>query len=478
MSDESRKSDLQGGLRTRRQFLREGALGAVGFPLLLGAGKAAFSSSVPEGDGFQPFVIRLDIPPPEDRAGGLIAADLTGDGAMDLLVTIRGHVAAYSGTGKKLWIRQTDVRLSERSEANGLPGHHGPGVQAADVDGDGRIEVLFLTEGGFLHILDGATGREKDRARPPVPQGAERWEHLIVGNLRGRGDRDLILQATNAEGYRMGRFIAAYALDGLDTGPLWETDSYLGCAHGGARIADLDGDGRDEILGATVLSPEGRLLYRLPPYEGHLDAVHPAPVRPDIPGLQIVGLQEGGPEEVFLFNHERLIWRSHHRNQEPQNTAIGEFDPERPGLEMWFRSRYNENQQPWTFDASGNLVREYALSDVAPPGWTVRGVEVVTSIDWTGEPKQLVAGMERHREGDVCIFDAVTGKFLVHIRENADRLYVADVRGDWREELIALNGNELHIYENPAPNPRPDRPRLWEQPHYRRNKMTWNYYSV
>ena len=57
------------------------------------------------------------------------------------------------------------------------------------------------------------------------------------------------------------------------------------------------------------------------------------------------------------------------------------------------------------------------------------------------------------------------------------KLYVADVSGDWREEIIVISGNELHIYENPVANPRPKQPRLWDKQHYRRAKMSWNYYS-
>ncbi|NJL55869.1 hypothetical protein HC928_12265 [bacterium] len=49
--------------------------------------------------------------------------------------------------------------------------------------------------------------------------------------------------------------------------------------------------------------------------------------------------------------------------------------------------------------------------------------------------------------------------------------------GDWREEVVVLNGDRLHIYQNPQPNPQPDRPLLWEQNAYRRSKMTWNYYN-
>jgi len=42
---------------------------------------------------------------------------------------------------------------------------------------------------------------------------------------------------------------------------------------------------------------------------------------------------------------------------------------------------------------------------------------------------------------------------------------VADVTRDWREEIIVLNGGELRIYENPARNPAPARPPLWNQDH-------------
>jgi hypothetical protein len=184
-----------------------------------------------------------------------------------------------------------------------------------------------------------------------------------------------------------------------------------------------------------------------------------------------------GGNRVFLYNHERLIWQTHYKHQEPQNAAIGNFDSIRPGLEVWCRSRYETHQIPFAFDAKGQLLGSYNMDEVAPKGWTIKGVEVIWTIDWTGEPKQLAAAKERHISGDVAIFDPITGSFLQRFEERADRLYVADVSGDWREEIIVLSGNELRIYENADPNPNPDRPPLWNQNHYRRNKMTWNYYS-
>jgi hypothetical protein len=50
-------------------------------------------------------------------------------------------VLKFSG-GAKLWIKKVDICVGGSSESEGLPGHNGPGVAAADVDGDGKCEVV------------------------------------------------------------------------------------------------------------------------------------------------------------------------------------------------------------------------------------------------------------------------------------------------------------------------------------------------
>lgn len=426
-----------------------------------------------------PFVIKMAIPAPQDSAGSLIVADLNGDGRMDYLVTVRGHIGAYDWSGQQLWIMRADVRVGGPSESEGLPGHHAPGVQAGDIDGDRHTELLFLDNDSTLHVVEGATGKERWSVKIPPPNGTQRWEHLAVVNLRGRGDREVVLQATNAQGYRMGRYVAAYALEELrrsNTKPLWQVDNFLACAHNGLRVADINGDGKDEIISGCILGPDGKGLFRLPDVRGHLDSVFVADVRPDLKGMEVVVLEEGA-NRVFLFSVERLIWATDHKRQEPQNAAIGKFDPARRGLQIWCRSRYDTHQKPWVLDSEGNVIADYELSNVAPPDWTEKGVEVIHTIHWEGGDKQYLAAKERHETGDVAVIDAMTGRFIARFPERADRLYVADVAGDWREELIVLAGNELHIYASTAPNPNPNRPRLWTNRVYRRMKAVWNYYS-
>lgn len=457
----------------------------------------------------KPQIIRMDLPVDpsgvDDGAGGLIAADLDNNGNKDFIVTKPGWIAAYKQDGRRLWKKESSIRLTSKSEDQGLPGLHAPGVQGADVDGDGAVEVLFLTGDGILQILRGLDGESKGSFKLEPPKGVANWEHLVVADFRGKGDSDILLQATNAQGYRMGSYLAAYSLEGaVESGRpelLWKRDDFLANAHNGARVADLDGDGKDEVLGGTIVGPEGDIRIRIP-LRGHIDSIFVADIRPDIPGLEVIALEEGpfdrilsnhnrlfmsvnrmyrrylsDANRVFLYNVERLIWESHYRHWEPQNATLGDFDPARPGLEVWCRSRFDTHQKPFAFDAQGRFIAQYEMDSVAPQGWTDAGVELIFAIDWTGASKQLAVAKERHKQGDVAIFDPISGEFLHRFKEKADRLYVADVIGDWREEVIVVNGNEIRIYRNDEENPNPDRRNLWLQNHYRRSKMTWNYYS-
>ena len=290
-------------------------------------------------------------------------------------MTCTGHLAVYDNSGRKLWIKKTEIVVGGQSESQGLPGHHGPGVAAGDVDADGRVEVVFLTKDGVLHVVEGATGVEKARARPPVPKGAARWELAMIADFRGTGtDSDILLQATNESGYRMGRFLAAYRYEDLvgGKGPSWATDQFVSCAHNAARLADITGDGRDEVLGATIFSPDGKRLAQAQPFDGHMDSVFVADARPDIAGLEVILLEEGS-NYVQVLGAQGPNWREHFKRQEPQNAAVGRFQPGSDGIFVWCRSRYDEHQKPFVFNSRGTKVFGYQMDDVAPKGWTVRG---------------------------------------------------------------------------------------------------------
>ena len=104
------------------------------------------------------------------------------------------------------------------------------------------------------------------------------------------------------------------------------------------------------------------------------------------------------------------------RGPGPQNAAVGRFRTGSDEVFIWCRSRYNEHQKPFVFDSRGQIVSDYAMDDVAPPGWTARGIEVIHTIDWTGAPEQLACAKERHRSGDVGLFEPLSGRFATRLR--------------------------------------------------------------
>ncbi len=435
--------------------------------------------------GANPFIFKLAQPRPDETAGGIVAADVNNDGLLDYLYTTPGSVGAYDHFGKTLWVKLVDVHLLGADGVVGLPGTHGPGVQAADVDGDGKTEVLYLKTDGSLVICDGATGREERTAKPALPEGAARWQHLVVCNLRGKGDRDIVLQTSSkdqrpAGTFPAGRFVTALAIEDLEGKPLWSTSRFHGQAHGGLKVADIDGDGRDEVCALSLYDHDGTFLTDGDPPRGawHIDSIAIADVRPDLPGLEVVVTEEG-TRHVALLGTKGRIWRKRYEHREADKIAVGEFDLSRAGLETWGRGSFDspDDRGQFVFDAQGNVIALYELAKVAPKDWTVSGVEEIWTIHWTGEPQQLLAAKERHKEGDVGVFDPMTGKFIERFTERGARLYVADVSGDWREELVVVNGGEVHVYWNSKPNPNPNRPRLWTKNYYRRSKMNWNYYS-
>jgi len=423
----------------------------------------------------------------QEGKGGILTADMNNDGKLDLLVSSPGHLAAVETDGKTLWHRKVDIRVSAgSSERYGLPGHDAPGAQVYDIDGDGAAEVLFLDQANTIHILSGDTGRSESAITIPNPKGSERWEHMAVVDLRGKGDKDVVLQCTNAKGYRVGHYVAAYSIDNAQARLLWSNDHFGALAHGPFRAADLNGDGRDEICGFTILGPQGgKTNWAYPPiakkYAGgasfHIDSIFIYDVRPEIPGLEVVLLEEGRNYTALANFNEGLLWWTTNKRQEPQNAAVGEFSLEHAGLEIWCRSRYNTHQKPWVLNAQGKVIFSYDMVACAPKGWTTSGVEVIFPIDWSGTRIQLAAAKERHESGDIGLFEPMTGKFVLHIKGETDRLYVADITGDWREEMIIVEGKQIRFFENTKPNPRPQHRRLWRQQNYRRNKMSWNYYS-
>jgi hypothetical protein len=423
--------------------------------------------------------------------GGIGVADLDGDCLFDYVISYRassdngqglgnGIIEAYSHYGKLLWKKVLDLPINGNSELFGLPGWNGKGFSTADINLNGNSDVIHLNSNNEIVIRHGINGNIQKKIPVSLPAGATSWGHVQVVNLRGKGDLDLIVQANPIP------FKWLKAVNAQTGSVLWSHNNYVGQKHGGFRAADIDNDGRDEVLGVTLIDHNGSKMnswsYPRPisvTAAPHIDSIFFYDVRPDIPGIEVILLEEsGGSDSVSLLNKEKIIWRKNNQGQEPQNAAIGNFDLSKPGLETWCRSRYNTDQRPWVFDAKGNVISEYILNNKKPSNWTTKGIDEINAIDWSGDGRELIVAKERHTNGKVALMDPITGQFIKVWNESAARLFVVDVTGDHREEIVVFNQNnrELRVYFNETTSNGMGF-KKWLQPRYKRAKDNYNYYS-
>jgi hypothetical protein len=453
-----------------------------------GGGAGGQAVEWPEYDQ-NPHVVSVDegMPTLAGR-GGIIVHDLDGDGLLDFVLASkendfgagRAGISAYAWDGTVLWFQDdVDIQMNGNAENHGLPGWSGPGFAVGDVDGDGQAEVVHLNTSNEVVLRAASDGSIETTLGPfGVPSGASNWGHLAVVDLRGTGDRDLILQADPLPF----RWLKAVRVDTGET--LWDFSDYRGCNHNGFRAADLDGDGLDEVAGAVMVDDDGTRWndgwdYRT--ISGHFDSVFMYDVMPTVPGIEVIMLEEspGGDDRTAVFNAGEVFFYASRSGDEPQNAAVGQFDTSLAGLEVWNRSRFDTDQRPWVLDADGNVIAEWVMNDVKPSDWSTSGIEQIYAIDWDGGDRQYLGAKERHTNGKIGVIDAMDGTFVEVWDEQCDRVYVVDVAGDAREEIVVVNdtAREIRVYFNAEPNPNPAKPRLWLQNPYRRQKQNYNYYS-
>ena len=162
------------------------------------------------------------------------------------------RMSVFDWDGKLLW------QIGEQRESK-YRVHGDIAFNIADIDGDGRTEILITHEFEIL-ILDGATGEVKRRTPTPLTyMGREDLYERTVGdsflvcNLRGlNSPQDFVLK----DRYRN---LWAYT---CDLKPLWHRS--LNTGHY-VRARDINGDGRDEIMaGYSMLNSDGFTLWTVP----------------------------------------------------------------------------------------------------------------------------------------------------------------------------------------------------------------------
>jgi rhamnogalacturonan endolyase len=442
-----------------------------------------------------PFVsIKLDGEHTFQKAG---IADLDGDGSYDfVLKQPHGNIDPYEKYWKpspgsyKLEAYRSDGRFLWRHDLGWAIEQgiwYSPYV-VYDLDGDGRAEVAVKTGEGdprdadgrvqsgseYLTILDGLTGQPVTRVDWPSRDGFDKTSspynyasrnQLGVAYLDGRTPSLIVVRGT----YNLIK-VVAYQLRDRQLVEQWRWDNtaepktYWGQGAHWLQAADVDGDGDDElVLGSAVLDDDGRPLWSTG--LGHPDHCYIGKIDPDRPGLQIYyGLETRQKANGMCLVDAatgKLLWGIDKPTRHVHGHGLcSDIDPAHPGSECY--SADTDPQKDFAFalmhDSRGRVISEENFCKFGP-----------RAVYWDADPqRELLDGGKIWKYKGPTLAN-IEGTFVA----------VADVLGDWREEIITSRPGELRIYTSSIPAS-DRRVCLMQDPLYRMNVVVaaMGYYQV
>ncbi|EKJ89492.1 Rhamnogalacturonan endolyase YesW [Bacteroides finegoldii] len=225
------------------------------------------------------------------------------------------------------------------------------------------------------------------------------------------------------------------------------------CSHA-FRVADLDGDERDEILyGQAAIDSNGSELWCTG--NGHGDVLHVGKFIPDSKrkGLQIVASFEESNNYLYQGHgfgcqtidarDGSLIAGHGTGTADVGRCAVADINPENPGFEYW-SSLGKETYSCLTGETLGN----------APTG-IGGGIMYNVAIYWTGEPTRDLfdrALIVNAQKGRIIRFD-LYGSNQGNHSTKFNPCYYGDFLGDYREEVImgSKDNNSLYIFSTNWP---------------------------
>lgn len=397
------------------------------------------------------------------------------------------YVDCYRLTGEKLW--RIDLGRNIRA------GAHYTQFMVYDLDGDGRAEVVMKTSDGTVDGKGKVIGDaradyrepgvtdEKTGQRTQVNQGRILTgnEYLTVfngltgaamktidyvpprGNLAdwgdsraNRSDRFLACVAyldgvhpsvVMCRGYYTRAVLAAFDWNGKDLKQRWVFDSnrpgcadYAGQGNHNLRVADVDGDGCDEIIyGSCAIDHDGTGLYST--RMGHGDAIHLTQFAPSLKGFQVWDCHENKKDgSTFRDAATGEVLFQVKSSTDVGRCMAADIDPRNPGVEMW------------SLDSKG--VRNIRGEVIRPD---IRTFSVNMAVWWDGDLLRELLDKNRITkydwQEDVCrplmVFEGADS----NNGTKANPCLQGDILGDWREEVLlrADDNRSLRLYVSPLP---------------------------
>lgn len=217
----------------------------------------------------------------------------------------------------------------------------------------------------------------------------------------------------------------------------------FGCGNHNLSVADVDGDGCDEILyGASAVDHDGNLLYSTG--LGHGDAMHVGDLMPDRPGLEVFSVHETNINPFGYDIHDAATG-------EILLSDTGERDCGR-GLAADYDGDHRGYEYTWATQTSTRNVVDGALYS-ANPGMNFRvywdgdvldeAFNDVSILKWNPTTQTTTElGILRSSLGGINSPASCNGT-------KATPCLVADLFGDWREEVVLWSKTDsctLNIY--------------------------------
>ncbi|MYA32387.1 MAG: CRTAC1 family protein [Gemmatimonadales bacterium] len=179
------------------------ALPTSGHPVII-AGLSAWEARSPADLDAIPPLARLDagpapaVPPSRHATGPLAAADVDGDGDLDLFAGARATPGAYPlPADSRLLLAEggdwvVDAEAAETLREVGLVS----GAVFSDVDGDGDPDLLLALEWASVRLLENDGGRFSDATEDwGLAAHTGRWNGIATGDFNGDGRPDLAVTA-------------------------------------------------------------------------------------------------------------------------------------------------------------------------------------------------------------------------------------------------------------------------------------------
>lgn len=398
--------------------------------------------------------------------------DLDGDGRAEFVCkTADGTI---DGNGKVIG----DATADHRTQGDNL-------VPSRDKTGsvttpDGRRMAsragYVLTGPEFLTVFDGRTGRalattDYVPARGDVNAWGDAYGNRVdrflacvayldgvrpsVVMCRGYYTRTTLV----AWDWRDGKLTQRWFFDSDNYGPADNTNPYRGQGNHNLSVADVDGDGRDEIIyGAMCINADGTPRYSTK--LGHGDALHVSDLDPTRPGLEVFDIHENPrhPHGIEFRDASSgvMLWSKPGGTANSPDVGRGvafDIDPRHPGAEIW-------SSLPNLYSARGEVISAKKPNSVNFAVW------------WDGDLLRELLNGNTVSKWD-WLTDTTSPLFVAEgcMSNNSTKstpALSADILGDWREEIIlrTTDNKELRIFSTPIPTEH-RLPTLMHDPQYR-----------